>query len=81
MAASTASMRPSLAVACRQHSAQTASCATCLAAVRFRENRYTTRRAVTWTDSVAGSRSKVAEGEMLRAITRTVLLLRPPSLS
>jgi hypothetical protein len=31
-------------------------------------------RFVTATDSVAGPRSKVAKGEMLHAITRTVLL-------
>jgi hypothetical protein len=41
-----------------------------------RDSGYKSRRFVTATDSVAGLRSKVAPGEMLRAITRTVLLVQ-----
>jgi hypothetical protein len=41
-----------------------------------RQRYYGTLRFVTCTDSVAAARSKVAEGEMLRAITRTVLVVQ-----
>ena len=41
-----------------------------------RNSGYRSRRFVTATDRVAGLRSKVADGEMFRAITRTVLLVQ-----
>ncbi|WP_431272019.1 hypothetical protein [Dankookia sp. P2] len=37
---------------------------------------YGTRRFVITTDNIAAARSKVAPGEMFRAVTRTVLLVQ-----
>jgi hypothetical protein len=73
-------MRPSRALAGRQRPARSASCATGFATVSVRHGAVVPDQGIcrfaTAAASTAGPRSKVAVGEMLRAITLTVLLVQ-----